>query len=126
MKAKSVEAALPASDIERAKAWYAEKLQLTPAQEDAGGAWFEIEGTGFLLYPSQFAGTNKATSAGFTVDDVEATVAELRQRGVTFEEYDFPGLKTENGVATFQTDRGTRRSAWFKDSEGNILSVGGV
>jgi predicted enzyme related to lactoylglutathione lyase len=126
MRAKSVEAALPAGDMKRAKAWYAEKLELTPVQEDESGAWYEIEGTGFLLYPSQFAGTNKATSAGFTVEDVEQTVAELRQRGVMFEEYDFPGLKTENGIATLQTQRGARRSAWFKDSEGNTLSVGGA
>jgi predicted enzyme related to lactoylglutathione lyase len=124
MKAKSVEAALPASDIERAKAWYAEKLGLRPAREDMGGALYEIEATRFLLYPSQFAGTNKATSAGFTVDDVEETVAKLREKGVTFEEYDFPGLKTENGVATFESEQGTGKAAWFKDSEGNILSVG--
>ena len=123
MKAKSVEATLPASDFERAKAWYAGTLGLTPVQEDQGGAWYEIEGTRFLLYPSQFAGTNKATSAGFTVDDVEETVAELRERGLTFEEYELPGLKTENGVATLETERGTTKAAWFKDSEGNILSV---
>jgi predicted enzyme related to lactoylglutathione lyase len=123
MKAKAIEAVLPAGDFERAKAWYAEKLGLTPAQEDQGGARYEIEATRFLLYPSQFAGTNKATSAGFTVDDVEETVAQLRQKGVTFEEYDFPGLRTENGIATFETDQGATKAAWFKDSEGNILTV---
>jgi hypothetical protein len=53
------------------------------------------------------------------VDDVEVTVQELRGRGVVFEEYDFPGLKTVNGVA----DLGYERAAWFKDSEGNILAV---
>jgi predicted enzyme related to lactoylglutathione lyase len=125
MKAKSIEAALPASDFERAKTWYAEKLGLTPEWEDAGGAWYQIDATGFLLYPSQFAGTNQATAAGFTVEDVDATVAELRGRGVVFEEYDFPGLKTENGVATFETERGTKKGAWFKDSEGNTLSLNG-
>jgi predicted enzyme related to lactoylglutathione lyase len=123
MRAKSIEAALPASDFERAKTWYAERLGLTPVEEDPGGASYRVGATRFLLYPSQFAGTNKATSAGFAVDDVEETVAELRQRGVTFEEYDFPGLKTVNGIATLETGRGTTKAAWFKDSEGNILSV---
>jgi predicted enzyme related to lactoylglutathione lyase len=119
MKAKSVEAAIPASDFERAKAWYAEKLGLKPEWEDQGGAWYQIEATGFLLYASQFAGTNQATAAGFTVDDIEGTVGELRERGVVFEEYDFPGLKTEDGVA----DLGSELAAWFKDSEGNILAI---
>lgn len=125
MKAKSVEASIPASDFERAKAWYAEKLGLTPKLEDQAGAWYQIEATGFLLYASQFAGTNQATAAGFTVEDIEGTVAELRGNGVVFEDYDFPGLKTENGIASIQTDRGTQKVAWFKDSEGNTLSLNG-
>jgi catechol 2,3-dioxygenase-like lactoylglutathione lyase family enzyme len=124
MRVKSVEATLPASDFERAKAWYAQRLGLRPVREDQGGAWYHVGATRFFLYPSRFAGTNQATSAGFTVDDVDETVAELRRQGVTFEEYDLPGLKTENGVATLQTGQGTTKAAWFKDSEGNILSVG--
>ena len=54
---------------------------------------------------------------GFMVADIDAEVHDLRQRGVQFEEYDFPGLKTERGIVTRKADR----AAWFKDSEGNIL-----
>ncbi len=112
---------LPVSDIDRAKAFYAEKLGLKPSEVLADGGAYYMSGTvKFLLYPSGFAGTNQATAAGWEVDDVEATVAELQGRGVVFEEYDFDELKTVNGVAT--TPEG-QKAAWFKDSEGNILGV---
>jgi catechol 2,3-dioxygenase-like lactoylglutathione lyase family enzyme len=125
MNLKSVTATLPASDFERAKSWYADKLGLKPTQEDMGGATYNFNGSSLLLYPSEFAGTNKATAAGFDVDDVSATVEELRGAGVTFEEYDLPELKTENGIATFE-DQGTTLSvAWFKDSEDNIIAITG-
>lgn len=113
-------AMLSASDLGRAKAWYAEKLDLKPVEENDGGLWYETGSTRWLLYQSGFAGTNKATSAGFLVDDVEATVAELRGRGVEFQEYDMPDFKTVDGVAT--TPDGTK-AAWFIDSEGNIVSI---
>lgn len=110
---------LPASDIERAKRWYQEKLGLTPTDENAGNVRFGEGLSEFGVYPSQFAGTNQATAAAFMVDDIEATVSALRDRGVTFEEYDMGDLKTENGIATL----GPQRGAWFKDSEGNILAL---
>lgn len=65
------------------------------------------------------ASAGSATQAGFTVDDFDATISELRGRGVTFEEYDMPGLKTVNGVADYD---GTK-SAWFKDTEGNTIAI---
>jgi hypothetical protein len=71
------------------------------------------------MYPSPGAGTNKASTAFWSVDDVENEVAELKSRGVVFEEYDAPGIKTVNGIAT----GGGAKTAWFKDSEGNILAV---
>ena len=120
---KAVAATLPATDWERAKAWYAEKLGLKPATEDEGGAYYELGNTGFLLYPSQFAGTNQATAAGFGVDDVPGAVARLRENGVVFEEYDLPGLKTEDGLATMEVAGRTMYGAWFKDSEGNIIAL---
>jgi hypothetical protein len=71
------------------------------------------------MYPSPGAGTSKASTAFWAVDDVAAEVAELKARGVVFEEYDMPGIKTVNSIAT----GGGAKTAWFKDSEGNILAI---
>jgi catechol 2,3-dioxygenase-like lactoylglutathione lyase family enzyme len=115
-------ATLPAQDIERAKAWYADKLGLTPVGQDPlGGAVYEFtDGTRFLLFQSTGQPSGTHTQLGLEVDDVDSTFQDLRARGVKFEEYDFPGLKTVNGVATF----GELKSAWIKDSEGNLIGVG--
>ena len=114
-------ATIPASDIDRARRWYSEKLGLEPAQDGDEGLTYETgKGTGFLLYPSQFAGTNQATAMGWSVTDFDAEVAEMRGRGVTFEDYDFPEFKTENGIMTMPNGM---QAAWFKDSEGNILAI---
>jgi catechol 2,3-dioxygenase-like lactoylglutathione lyase family enzyme len=112
-------ATIAVTDLDRARRFYEDTLGMKVAMERPDGVLYESGGTQFLVYPSQFAGTNKATAASWQVDDVEAVVAELRERGVTFEEYDFPGLKTENGIATLDGSRG----AWFKDPDGNILAV---
>ena len=116
-------AALPASDIARAKEWYHQCLGLTPTEESPGGGlYYETAGSRFTVYPSAFAGTNQATAAGFFVADFDAAMSELRSKGVTFEEYDLgEDIKTVDGVAT--TPDGNR-IAWFKDSEGNILGIG--
>jgi catechol 2,3-dioxygenase-like lactoylglutathione lyase family enzyme len=114
-------AMLPASDLERAKKWYAEKLGFQPVSEDEGGVQYKAGGgTQFWVYPSQFAGTNQATAMGFVASDLSAQMDELRGRGVTFEEYDLPGLKTVDGIAEWEEGE---RGAWFKDSEGNILAL---
>jgi catechol 2,3-dioxygenase-like lactoylglutathione lyase family enzyme len=114
-------ATVPATDLARARSWYAEKLGLEPTEETAEGLRYDMgKGTGFLLYPSQFAGTNQATAMGWAVVDFDAEAAELRKRGVTFEEYDFEEVKTVDGVMTMPDGS---RGCWFKDSEGNILSV---
>lgn len=115
----TVFATLPAADLDRAKAWYREKLGLEPTHEDAGGVWFESGGHPFILYPSQFAGTAQSTAIGWHVDDLRSSVAELRGRGVTFEEYDLPEVKTEGGIARI----GTYLAAWLRDSEGNLLMI---
>ncbi|MDR6507244.1 VOC family protein [Arthrobacter oryzae] len=114
-------AVLPAKDIKRAKDFYRDKLGLEPsesAEEDSliyrGG-----HGTGFLVYQTENAGTAKNTQMGWATDDLEREVEELRGRGVVFEEYDQPGLKTENGIATNEWGK----AAWFLDSEGNILNI---
>ena len=114
-------AILPASDIDRAKRWYAEKLGLEPVVDDELGVEYETGGHRFGLYPSEFAGTNKATAAGFRVDDVDKTAAALRESGVTLEEVDVGDMgHTVDGVITAPDGR---KAAWFKDSEGNILAI---
>ena len=117
-----VGATLPAADLERAKEFYRDKLGLTPTEEiqDMMVTYECAGGTGFMLFPSPNAGKCPTTYAGWAVDDLEALVADLKERGVVFEEYDRPDYKTVDGVATFP-DGG--KAAWFKDSEGNILAL---
>lgn len=115
-----VGAAIPCQDFERAKGWYKEKLGFSPSEENPGGAYYQCaEGTLFFLFPSSGKSDSSFTQVGFDVTDVEAEVADLKKAGVVFEEYDFPGLKTENSIAQIEDSRG----AWFKDSEGNLLAV---
>jgi catechol 2,3-dioxygenase-like lactoylglutathione lyase family enzyme len=113
-------AMIPAKDFGRAKAWYAEKLGLKPVEEmpDGGGAAYLLAGgTRAFLYPTQFAGTAQHTLLSFDTPDLAADMQDMRGKGVAFLDYDLPGLKTENGVASF----GPVKNAWCKDSEGNIL-----
>jgi catechol 2,3-dioxygenase-like lactoylglutathione lyase family enzyme len=112
--------ALPASDLARARAFYEQKLELSVVEENPGEVTFACGGgTVLFVYPSEFAGTNQATAAGFRVADLDAAMARMRDRGVVFEDYDLPGLTTVDGVATFEGGRG----AFFKDTEGNILAL---
>lgn len=112
---------LPAQDIARAKAFYRDKLGLTPTQEDALGLLYELDaGTGFGLFPSSGKPSGTHTQMAIEVEDVEQSVKDLQAKGVKFEEYDTPMLKTVNGVA----DMGGTKGAWFKDSEGNLIAVG--
>jgi len=109
---------LPAADLERARAFYESTLGFTPANVAPGGAFYDCAGgTRFFLYPSQSPGTNQATAGGFAVEDIEAAVEELKALGVAFEQY--PGFTDERGIA----ETGPVRSAWFKDTEGNILGI---
>jgi predicted enzyme related to lactoylglutathione lyase len=111
---------IPAKDVARARKFYEEKLGLKPKEQIAGGITYEFaKGTACFLYPTPNAGTSKASQAFWQVEDVEREVRELKARGVKFEDYDMPGMKTEGGIAT----AGGAKSAWFKDSEGNILAL---
>ncbi len=115
-------AALPASDVGRARKFYEDTLGLKPnAAAGNEEALFACgDGTAFFVYRSSYAGTNQATAAAWRVPDIKSTVEHLRSKGVRFHEYDLPGLKTENGIAV-QAD-GTK-AAWFTDTEGNILAI---
>jgi predicted enzyme related to lactoylglutathione lyase len=119
LKNAPIRAYLPASDVARARKFYEEKVGLKPKEEFAGGVIYECGGAEVFMYPTRNAGTSKASQAFWQVDDVEAEVAELKARGVKFEEYNLPGLETENSIAT----GGGAKTAWFKDTEGNILAV---
>jgi predicted enzyme related to lactoylglutathione lyase len=111
---------IPAKDVKRARQFYEQKLGFTPKEETAGGVVYEFAGgTACFLYPTPNAGTSKASQAFWQVADIEREVADLKARGVRFEEYDMPGMKTENGIAT----GGGAKAAWFKDPEGNTLAL---
>ena len=111
---------IPVADLARARKFYEQTLGFKPKQEENGGVVYEFgKHTGCFMYPTPNAGTSKASQAFWQVEDVEREVAELKARGVKFEEYDMPGMKTTGGIAT----AGGAKAAWFKDSEGNILAV---
>jgi predicted enzyme related to lactoylglutathione lyase len=116
---KNAAATLAVRDVGAAKPFYEETLGLKAQEESPSGIAYEVGSSIVFVYPSEFAGTNQGTAVNIEVDDVEATVAELRERGVTFEEYDFPGMKTVDGIMEFPEGKG----AFFKDPDGNILSL---
>jgi catechol 2,3-dioxygenase-like lactoylglutathione lyase family enzyme len=118
---RTVTAMVPARDLEAAKRWYRDKLGLEPVEpmNEGGAAYGLAEGTRFFLYASQFAGTAQHTVISFDSRDLLADMKALRAKGVTFEEYDLPGLKTVDGVAAF----GPVKNAWFKDADGNIIGL---
>ena len=119
---------LPARDLERARAFYAEKLGLEPVEEREGGLRYVCASGEFALFESAGTASGEHTQMGWEVDDIEAAVHELRTRGVVFEEYDLPGLKTVHGIADIEGNYPSKgsgeRGAWFRDSEGNMLGIG--
>jgi catechol 2,3-dioxygenase-like lactoylglutathione lyase family enzyme len=119
---------LPAQDLERARAFYAGKLGLEPIEERPGGLRYRCGDSYFVLFQSTGRASGESTQMAFEVDDIEAVVAELRAKGVVFEEVDVPGLKTVNGIADVEGNYPSKgvgeRGGWFRDSEGNLLGVG--
>ena len=84
-----ISARAAASDLERARRWYEERVGLVPEHEDPGGVWYRFAGETWLyLYATPSAGTAVNTIAGWAVKDIEAVMADLSERGVTFEQYD--------------------------------------
>jgi catechol 2,3-dioxygenase-like lactoylglutathione lyase family enzyme len=111
---------LPATNLERARSFYAEKLGLTAESETPAAVTYRCgAATSFILYPSQRAASGTHTEAAWVVDDLVAEVASLKARGVVFEEYDLPELRTVNSIAT----TGPVKAAWLKDCEGNLLNL---
>ena len=119
---------LPAKDLNRARRFYAEKLGLEPVEERPGGLRYECGGGIFALFQSAGSSSGTHTQMAWEVDDLATMVAALRARGVVFEDYDAPGLKTVNGIADITGNYPSKgvgeRGAWFRDSEGNLLAIG--
>ncbi|MGK6310288.1 VOC family protein [Variovorax sp. DT-64] len=110
---------IPAKDLERARRFYEQKLGFQPKMEIGGGVVYDCAGgTSCFLYPTPNAGTSQASQAFWQVADIESEVAELKKRGVVFEDYGMPG-QDANGIL----NEGGAKAAWFKDSEGNIMAV---
>jgi catechol 2,3-dioxygenase-like lactoylglutathione lyase family enzyme len=115
---RPVQTTIPVSDVEKAAAWYEETLGFRPGRRLLDGIFYEAgDGTRFQLYETPNAGKSPATVMGLITPDIEADVRDLKGRGAVFEEYDLPGIRTVDSIAT--TDGA--RAAWFKDPDGNIL-----
>jgi catechol 2,3-dioxygenase-like lactoylglutathione lyase family enzyme len=119
---------LPVRDLEKARAFYSEKLGLEPAEEREGGLLYRCGGTEFALFTSTGAASGTHTQMGWSVDDIEATVADLRRRGLEFEQVEMPGITVTEGIAEIPGNypsKGTgERAVWFRDLDGNVLGVG--
>jgi predicted enzyme related to lactoylglutathione lyase len=117
---EGVIATLPAQDMSRARSFYEGKLGFTPTEESPdGGVYYEAGASRFLVFPTRGRPSGDHTQIGFDVRDIGAEVEEMKRKGVNFEEYDLPGFKSEGGIVEI----GGERSAWFKDSEGNLLAL---
>ena len=120
---------IPVQDLDRARRFYAEKLGLEPSEERPGGLLYRCAGGEFALFDSAGGSPGTFTQMAWDVDDIEATVAEMKARGVVFEEVDLPGLRTVDGIAEVSGNYPSKggkgeRAAWFRDSEGNMLGIG--
>jgi len=107
-------------DLDRAKTFYRDKLGLKPLEEFGEGVTLKSGDTTLNVYRSEFAGTNKATTLTFEVDDIAKEVGELKEKGIFFEKYDLEGLTPKGDI--YQGEGGFK-TAWFKDPDGNILSL---
>jgi catechol 2,3-dioxygenase-like lactoylglutathione lyase family enzyme len=116
-----VETAIAVSDLDRARRFYSDQLGLGAGEAEEGGVRYTCgDGTRIFVYASGHAGQSSATVAGWLVHDLDQLMAELGSRGVVFEQYDQPGIKTdEHGVF----DRGGFRAAWFRDPDGNTMAL---
>lgn len=110
---------IPTRDLHRARGFYEGVLGLALIRDKGFEVIFRAGDVEVDVFASEAAGTAEHTLAAFIVDDIESIVRGLRERGVVFEEYDLPGLKTVNGIAELGPDK----SAWFKDPDGNLLNI---
>ena len=115
-------ATIPVKSTDKARDFYRDKLGLKSIDDRAGVSTYRSGESKVFVYESAYAGTNEATAATWVLDDVDGAVRDLKSRGVAFEHYpDLPGLKIEGDVHV--ADDGAMKVAWFKDPDGNILSI---
>lgn len=113
-------AMIAVKDVDRARRFYEDALGLETKDEMGGEVLTITSGdTKISVYRSEFAGTNQATALTFDVDDIESEVRELKEKGVSFEHYDMPGLEKQGDLYVAQG----MKTTWFKDPDGNILSL---
>jgi catechol 2,3-dioxygenase-like lactoylglutathione lyase family enzyme len=119
---------LPAQDLDRARAFYADKLGLEPVEVREGGLRYRCGDGYFVVFQSAGRASGDHTQMALEVDDLESVVAELRRSGVVFEEVDVPGLRTVDDIADIEGNYPSKgrgeRGAWFRDSEGNLVGIG--
>ena len=119
---------LPAQDLDRARAFYRDRLGLTPVEERDGGLRYVVASGEFHLFLSTGKASGESTQVGFEVEDIDAVVAELRSRGVVFGEIDAPGFKVVDGIIEVEGNYPSKgkgeRGIFFHDSEGNLLALG--
>jgi catechol 2,3-dioxygenase-like lactoylglutathione lyase family enzyme len=114
-----VEARLPVRDLERARAWYRDKLGLEATEERPGGLRYVFGATEFALFTSSGAASGDHTQMGFYVEDIDAAVADLRERGVDLDE--FGGVVEIEG--NYPSKGSGERAAWFRDIDGNLVGL---
>ena len=113
-----VHAIVPTPDVERLRRFYEDVLGLAPEAERPAAVFYRVgAGTRFALSRSGGRASGTHTQMAFMVPDLRAQVAELRRRGVTFEEYETP--KTDDGIARLPAGQ----TAWFKDPDGNVIGL---
>ena len=110
---------LAVDDLDRARKFYEDTLGFNEVEDFGEGFILKSGDTKFSVYRSEFAGTNKATALTFDVDDIDSEVRDLKDKGVTFEHYDLEGLERDGDI--YRGDK--MKTAWFKDPDGNILSL---
>ena len=125
----SVASRIPAQDLRRARSFYTETLGLEPVKERPGGLRYRCGNGEFALFESAGAAAGDHTQMAREAGDLKETIAELRERGMIFDEYDVPGLETVNGIAEVERNYPSRagvgeKATWFNDSDGNLLAIG--
>ena len=129
LKCGRVATRIPVEDLERARAWYSVRLGLEPSEERPGGLLYQTADGAFALFESAGTSSGTFTQMGWDVEDIDATVAYLKGRGVEFEDVHVPGLETIDGIAEVAGNYPSKggkgeRAVWFRDCDGSLFGIG--